>query len=104
MIVLYPPVTGGRKEGVMPKEIVVEHGPRLFDDTGREIPQDEQGLVQVGWSREAEFVHVSTFTRDPVSFESNEHEAKRVHLDRRGINDLIRKLKKARNQAFGRDE
>lgn len=27
-----------------------------------------------------------------------------VHLDRRGINDLIRHLRRARDQAFGRDE
>lgn len=27
-----------------------------------------------------------------------------AHLDRRGINDLIRHLRRARDQAFGRDE
>ena len=88
----------------MPKEIVLSHGPRLFGDDGKEVPQDKQGLVQVSWSREAEYVQVVTFSRDPVTFESNSDDAYWSELDRRGINELIRHLRRARDQAFGRDE
>jgi hypothetical protein len=88
----------------MPKEIVLSHGPRLYDEDGKESPQSDQGLVQITWSREAEYVQVVTFSRDPVTFESNSDDARWVDLDRRAINDLIRKLRRARDQAFGRDE
>ncbi len=61
--------------------------------------------MQVGWSAEAEHVSVVTFARDPVSFETiGLDEAQHVTLDRREINQLIRNLRRARDQAFGRDE
>jgi hypothetical protein len=52
------------------------------DENGNLLVMVEEGLVSVGWSSEAGH----------------------VHLDRRGINDLIRHLRRARDQAFGRDE
>lgn len=87
----------------MPKEIVVSHWPVLYDEEGRQVPMDEQGLAQVGWSAEAEHVQVVTLSRDPVSYETK-YEGYYVSLDRRGINELIRHLRRARDQAFGRDE
>jgi hypothetical protein len=87
----------GGKEGVMPKEIVLE-GPGY----GPPDP-DSQGVVQVGWNPEAEDVQVATFSRHPTSYETNWN-GFFVGLDRRGINDLIRYLRRARDQAFGRDE
>lgn len=87
----------------MPKEIVLSHGPQFFNEDGREVPQDQQGLVQVGWSREVEHVQVVTMSRDPVTFETK-WEGFYVDLDRSGINALIRNLRRARDQAFGRDE
>jgi len=88
----------------MPKEIVVQHGPRFYDDSGREIPQETQPFVQVSWSQEAEYVQVATGSRDAVTHESNSEQWLFVSLERREINELIRVLKRARDQAFGRDE
>lgn len=87
----------------MPKEIVVSHGPRIFDESGREEPQSEQGLVQVGWNGETEHVQVVTFARHPVTYETV-FDGRYVDLERREINQLIRHLRRARDQAFGRDE
>ena len=81
----------------MPKEIVLqdpEFGP---------MDEVRQGLVQVGWQSEQEFVQVATMSRHPVTKETNV-EGFFVSLDRRGINDLIRYLRRARDSAFGRDE
>jgi hypothetical protein len=97
-------VTGLREEGVMPKEIVVSHGPRFYDEDGKEIPQGTQSFIQVSWSREAEYVQIVTGSRDPVTFDSDSSQWFFVSLERREINDLIRKLRRARDQAFGRDE
>ena len=67
--------------------------------------------VRVGWSREAEYVQIATI--DPegetLSDSGGKNEVKVeggnfVDLDRRRINDLIRLLRRARDQAFGRDE
>lgn len=80
-----------------------------------------QGVIEVSWSREAGHVQVATrlFNDDGKSFGIDgeiptppEELARRevwasgfyVSLDRNGINDLIRKLRKARNQAYGPDE
>jgi hypothetical protein len=70
---------------------------------------EEQVIAEVRWSREAE--HVSLVTRldthevpgpgeDPIPVGYGMH----CELDRRGINDLIRHLRRARDHAFGRDE
>lgn len=84
----------------MPKEIVIGSQPIL--GTPDEVM--EQGLVQVTWGVEQEYVQVVSLKRDAHTFESNSEEAIHVDLDRRAINDLIRKLRRARDQAYGRDE
>jgi hypothetical protein len=88
----------------MPKEIIVQHGPRFYDDEGREVPQETQAFVQVSWSSEAEYVQVATGSRDAVTHESDSDRWMFVDLDRRGINDAIKVLRRARDQAYGRDE
>lgn len=88
----------------MPREVVLSHGPRFFDEDGKEVPQERQFLVQVSWSKEAEYVQVATGYRDPVTFESNSEEWWFTNLGRREINNLIRVLRRARDQAYGRDE
>lgn len=89
----------------MPKEIVVSHGPRFYDDAGVEIPQESQGVAEVAWSREAEYVQLVTYARHPVSFDTiGRNEAQFVQLTRKEINDFIKHLRRARDQAFGRDE
>lgn len=59
--------------------------------------------IQVGWSREAEYVQVA-------SVDLTEESGLRtnfgwfVELDRPAINRLIRTLRRARDQAYGADE
>ena len=97
----------------MPKEIVY----------GSESPygpdESAESIVEVGWSREAGHVQLATRcieastheTYRPASPEPGTvvpdlsfHDGFYVQLDRRGINGLIRNLRRARDQAFGRDE
>jgi hypothetical protein len=80
----------------MPKEIVLSADP-LHD--GEEV----EGLVQVGWNVEAEYVQVATFSRAMVTHETI-WDGFYVSLNRDGINRLIRNLRRARDQAYGRDE
>jgi hypothetical protein len=92
------------KEGVMPKERVDGNLP--FG------PEDGPGkcIVEVGWSRETGHVQVVTkavnrATGERLSDDEGIHytDGMYVDLDRRGINDLIHNLRRARDQAFGRD-
>lgn len=90
----------------MPKEYVEDAW--KFDECvdGNGDPVDSPPLfrVKVGWNRETGVVQIATVTEnedvDPFSVEAGLH----VNLDRRGINTLIRHLRHARDQAFGRDE
>jgi hypothetical protein len=88
----------------MPKEVILQHEPRFYDESGREIPQETQPLVQISWSREAEYVQMATGQRHPVTHESEQDKWWFVQLNRTMINDMIRVLRRARDQAFGRDE
>lgn len=96
----------------MPKELV--HGSELpFGDNGA------VAVVETIWHRDAEHVQVATRCLDRSTHEPwVEHYAEPggragtvtvadgffVNLDRKGINDLIRNLRRARDQAYGRDE
>lgn len=93
---------------------------------GAQMPYGEHSSArtQVGvtWSKEAGHVQIYTclfnddlryVTADGVSHESEGEEKSRrewasqglyVDLDREGINKLVRNLRRARDQAFGRDE
>lgn len=100
----------------MPKELVFGCGLPYSDVSSA------QSVVGVHWGREAEYVQMSTMlfnddlkysTFDGEVHTSEGQEAFRrklwaegfyVDLDRKGINDLIRFLRKARDQAFGQDE
>mgnify|MGYP001585479763 CR=1 FL=1 len=93
----------------MPKEYV--YGEPLPADTSEVSgPVPDQPVVVVGWSRETGDMQIVTRLHDaevPSLDESENIPAKYgyyVSLNRRGINDLIRYLRKARDQAFGRDE
>src|SRR5690242_21353067 len=89
------------------------------------LPYGEEGegrsIVEVSWGRETGHVQivskcVNRFTGDRFVPEPTPEEIKAgaspihytdgmyVDLDRRGINNLIRNLRRARDQAFGRDE
>jgi len=100
----------------MPRESVI----------GSEMPygpnSSARDMVEVTWSREAQHVQIATklFNDDGKTFGMNgdematpEHEKLRREiaangfyctLDRPGINKLIRNLRRARDQAFGKDE
>ena len=57
--------------------------------------------IEVGWDRHG-FVQVAT--TDPEAELGTRESGLYVDIDRNGVNDLIRLLRKARDQAFGRDE
>ena len=68
-------------------------------------------LVDVRWNREGGYVQVVTKETDPhggrlVGDELGAHvtDGYFVELDRAAVNKLIRNLRRARDQAFGRDE
>lgn len=71
-------------ETTMPKEII------------RNATTETGNQVEVGWHREAEFVQVATHDGTP------EH-GLYADLDRAALNRLIVALRRARDQAFGRD-
>ena len=83
------------KEGVMPKEIVID----------RQAPGETDPLLEVSWQRDLEHVQIAAYSRHSVTLQTiGREEAQFVTLDRPRINDLIRHLRRARDQAFGRDE
>lgn len=105
----------------MPKEVVL-CDPRFEHENPMGPP-----VVIVGWDRDAGTCQVVTrllkaevppqplVVSSQVSVEATISTASSgsgipveygfyVDLDRRGLNDLIRKLRRARDQAFGRDE
>lgn len=86
----------------MPRETIVNETP------------EEDFCLTVGWSREGEWVDVTTFRPDAVIgvldngkvklLEGLDRPGWVVNLDRNNINRLIRVLRRARDQAFGKDE
>ena len=90
----------------MPKEYVDDAWSfdECVDGDGNPVESPPQFRVKVGWSRERGDVQIATVNEnediDQFSAEAGLH----VNLNRRGINDLIRHLRHARDQAFGRDE
>ncbi len=97
----------------MPKETVFgEQCPGLGDrpDPAPEVPP-KVPLVDVMWGRDQGTVQIVTKASDPwggrwagESPETHFTDGMFVDLDRKGINRLIRNLRRARDQAFGRDE
>lgn len=79
----------------MPKEIV-----------GSKHPEDHPGLVlQIRWGRDSAHVEVATVNEDGAELEPTpEGNGWFVQLSRYGINEAIRILRRARDQAFGKDE
>lgn len=85
----------------MPKEVVRSRREYQSPPPAKEL------VVGVHWGRDAEYVQVATTLLDSVSGSPVVWEVSGgwfVDLDRRSINDLIRHLRRARDQAFGRDE
>jgi len=76
---------------------------RIFD---REYESNHcYGLrTEIRWSRERGDVQLATVADTPPEATGTGGEGWHVSLDRRQINELIRHLRRARDQAFGRDE
>jgi len=83
----------------MPREHVIGCEPILGT---RESPEVE-GIVAVLWHDNLEHVQVATVTRNSVTHDTVE-QGVYINLDRNGLNDLIRHLRRARDKAFGKDE
>jgi hypothetical protein len=89
-------------EGVMPKEVIF----------GEQTPEDTMvPIAEVRWNREGGGVQLVTKATDPHdgrvagdSSETHVTDGFHVDLDRSSINKLIRNLRRARDQAFGKDE
>jgi hypothetical protein len=60
--------------------------------------------VEVGWHREAEYVQIATSNFDATKHNPADYKSFYADLDRAAINKLIVVLRRARDQAFGRDE
>lgn len=91
----------------MPKEVVYAEQ-HSFED-GKEDPYVP--IAEVRWNREGGYVQLVTKATDPndgrVAGDSREThitDGFYIDLDRNSINNLIRHLRRARDQAFGRDE
>lgn len=86
----------------MPKETV--YGETLPTELG------EKPVAEVGWNRETGSVQIVTKCLNSLGERFVEDEGIHytdgfyVDLDRRGLNRLIVNLRRARDQAFGRDE
>lgn len=72
------------------------------DNTAAKVGWHPQGNVQIGVSAAGEFTF-NTPTPGAVSV-SGPYSDLWVSLDRKGVNDLIRILRRARDAAFGKDE
>jgi hypothetical protein len=103
----------------MPKEVVYGEG---FPYGTPDEPGPARSVIEVGWATGG---HVQIATRCIRAVDGSVYEAQPgepgadedlagqaiprafgnyVQMDRRGINQLIRNLRRARDQAFGRDE
>jgi hypothetical protein len=84
----------------MPKEVIYSSQEAWPDSP-------EVAVLEVRWSRETEYCQVATVCLDRATHDSLTREVDGgwyISLDRRAINDTIRHLRKARDQAFGPDE
>ena len=85
----------------MPKEHVDDMYAGHDDDA---VAEGSRSRVRVGWSKEAGHVEVATVAPDGERLEPTpEGNGWFVQLDRSGLNRLIRTLRRARDDAYGRD-
>ena len=85
----------------MPKEVIQTDG--SYGDT--DAPEDV--FVELHWGREASYVQLATTLMDKSTHVRLRREVDGgwfANLNRQSLNDLIRKLRRARDQAFGADE
>lgn len=85
----------------MPKEVV--HNREQYSG---DFPS-QNCIAEIRWSRDGEYVQVATVLVELVDHSPVLKEVSGgwyLNLDRTGINDMIRFLRRARDQAFGKDE
>lgn len=85
----------------MPKEVVHDSTQYSGEYPTREV------IAEVRWSRDSEYVQLATALVEMADHSPVVREVQGgwyANLNRTGINDMIRNLRKARDQAFGRDE
>ena len=103
----------GSKEGIMPKEYInnrwyAQYAREVdYDGLGNEIgshqvPLDDSA-IKVGWTKDQDHVELAV-VRYRDGAEPNDGDWYHSQFDRAGLNRLIRTLRTARDQAFGRDE
>jgi hypothetical protein len=89
----------------MPREYV--YGPAAYPDEQGVTGENENYRIAVslGWSRQdaGGYVQLGTI-RNGKEHSFDPADGLYADLDREGINDLIRLMRRARDQAFGRDE
>lgn len=90
----------------MPKEAVYGEQMQATSESAPIVP-----IVEVRWGRDGGYVQVVSKATDASdgrfagdSEETHFTDGYHVDLSRHAINDLIRHLRRARDQAFGRDE
>jgi hypothetical protein len=93
----------------MPKESVYGINAPFAESIYAAVPG--KSIVEVSWARDQQVQIASKAVRSLdggrlVKDDEGVHytDGFYVDLDRKGINDLIRNLRRARDQAFGRDE
>lgn len=84
--------------GEMPKEVIGDQYAYRGDSENHHPPLQ----VEVSWGREWNDVQIGT-TNPAVGKAHDPERGWFAHLDRNGVNRLIRALRKARDQAFGAD-
>jgi hypothetical protein len=98
----------------MPKEITYSNQPEYIlrpdgsevnpvDISGRGFPVLRRAAI-VGWSKEQGHVEIGINSLEIATQHGSTDSGMYATFDRAGINRLIRTLRKARDDAFGRDE
>lgn len=85
----------------MPKELI-HSDPALWNDD-----DENRGYLELRWSRETDSVQVASVVLRKSDHSPVTREVQGgwyIDLNRRSINQLIRNLRRARDQAFGKDE
>jgi len=89
----------------MPREYVYSEAWRAAEQGITGVNTEFQMAASVGWSKEENGGYVQLATiRNGSEHSFDPCDGLYMTMDRRQINELIRLLRKARDQAYGRDE
>lgn len=73
-----------------------------FHNSETAVEGQPNDRIEIGWSREQEYDGV--YVTSVVELEDGPPIVNAIPLDRSGLNRMIRTLRKARDQVYGRDE